>query len=442
MTISKHSLLKPLTAVAMTVFGSVPGTLVADIIELQGGDVLTGDIKALDAKTVTLQSPLTPTPLAIKAEHIGNISFSAKESTPEKHNEQLTLSNGDILPCQVIALNDQSLQISTWYAGDFNIPREHLRALQFGLQENKLIYQGNDDPSQWTTREGRWSYNEGKGYQCQNVGTLARKLELSENLLINLSLVWKESPNFAFRFCAENDKATTKQNCYELTFNSSGLKISRCLTNRTQISLASINLKPHEIDEQKLDVELRVDRKTGKITLLLDGAERGFWMDTFEAPEGNYIILNNRSNRGYGFFIDQLTVRNWNAGNLRKLTDKKYAETSDLLADINGEHLTGKLLTINKGAEGGLTVSLSRPHATKPAKVPGKLIDTLFFGRDKDSPTVAQGNYTVEFVGGGQLQLQSPTLDRGKITTKHPILGNCTIDTSAVSRITQRKNTP
>ena len=76
-------------------------------------------------------------------------------------------------PCQVLSLDDNQLKISTWYAGDFVIPRKQIESLQFGIRDQKIIYRGIDPVNDWSTHDGRWSKS-GNTYTCQGSGTLAR----------------------------------------------------------------------------------------------------------------------------------------------------------------------------------------------------------------------------------------------------------------------------
>ena len=70
---------------------------------------------------------------------------------------------------------------------------------------------------------------EGKGH-------LAQQLTLPDKVRYQYDLSWQSTPNFAFRFFAENNSAASKQNAYELIFNSQGMEIRRYPDN-TQSAL-------------------------------------------------------------------------------------------------------------------------------------------------------------------------------------------------------------
>lgn len=434
MIISKTTslcVLATLTTLSWTNFQNVH----ADVVELAHGDILTGSINALNNQGITLTSPLTPTPLQIKPDTIQSITFNNKAKDNKKHSEIITLTNGDTLPCDVVSLDQTTLQINTHYAGKFSIPRHTVKMLQFGISDEQVVYQGNDQPSVWPTHDGQWSYSK-SGYSCQGSGTLARPLKLPQNMRINFDLRWRQTPNFVFRFCAENTKATTNQNTYELSFNSAGLQIRRYLKNKKPTPIASFDLKPHTIDNQQLNVDIRLNRDLGEITLYLNGSKRGSWMDTFDTAEGKHIILNNRASQSQGFYVNNLKVSHWNNGSHPRHQEKMAKSETDILLDNEGDKRSGKIISITQRSNKKLIVQMNDKFGTKPLKISEHRISTLYFTSKDEPKTSPKAPYVARLLGGGSIQLPSPKLTEGKITSIHPILGTCSLDTSVLSDIT------
>ncbi len=409
----------------------------ADVVKLVQDDALTGTISALNNERVTLTSTLTPTPIEIKADKITKINFAAQEKSHHQHTEQLTLSNGDILPCRVISMDDDSLHVSTWYAGNLQIPRHSIQSLQFGISANQVIYQGTDAPTEWSSHKGQWSYSSAKGYTCQGVGTLARQLEPTENLHINFDLAWVSNPNFTFRFCAENSKARTKQNAYEFSFNSAGIKLRRVLKNQTPSPLVNIPRKPHEISKQQINIDLLVNRALGEITLHIDAKMVGKWIDNAEATEGNYIILNDGSNQADSSSINNLVISNWSDGSQTRYQEKLSQGKEDILIDNEGDILSVQLKSITQTKANNRIIHLKPQHSDSGfTPVPEHRISTLIFAAQTDPPKHSPAHYSAQLVGGGTLQLNNPQLTDGKITIHHSILGPISIDITSVSSIT------
>ena len=414
-------------------------SLQADVIELTHGDLLSGTIVAMSGESVTITSELSPKPLEIGSANIRNIIFDNLEAASQQHQELITLGNGDSIPCDVIKLDDDKLKISTWYAGNFDIPRQDIHSIQFGIAEEKIIYLGTDPLTEWTTRKGQWKQSDEKGYACQGLGTLARQLELPENLRIKFTLNWKNMPNFVFRFCAENDKSTTQQNAYEFSFNSAGVQLNRRLNSQATSELTRIDLNPYDILNHELNVDIRVNRKIGKITLLLDGIERGSWMDPLDTANGNYILLNNRANQGLGCYIGNLRISEWGEGSRQTLQSKLIQKKKDILIDTEDDQYQGHITSISKASPNKRTVLFDSEHDETAMKVPDRRISALIFAKLNDEDTQTDLHYTAQLVGGGIIQLGGPKLTEGKISFTHPILGTCTIDTTMIIRIITQK---
>ena len=412
----------------------------ADVIELTSGDLLTGTISAINKDGATIDSAISDSPLEVRAAAIKRMTFSGEEKNTHTHPERITLVNGDSLPCQVLSMNQDSLRISTWYAGNFEIARKNIRSLRFGLSEERNIYTGNDAPSKWDTKEGSWTMTDGT-YTGKGSGVLARELDLPENVRIRFNFAWKDTPNFVFRFCGETDTATTKQDTYELIFNSAGMQIRRYQGNRQYAPIANIDLKPHEVSEKRINIDLRVNRRQGTLTLYLDGNKIDTWPDTFETAEGNHIIFNNRASRGSACIISDLQVSDWNDGSPSRHSAKIAQSKMDVLIDSEGEKISGHIAKISQGKTNKRTIQFDVKHSTKPLMVPDRRVSILYFSKSDDADAnLPKPVFTAHLNGYGSLQLEQPKLKDGKVITHHPILGPCTLDSRVIASITQSKS--
>lgn len=438
-----NSLAHSLSVAMASLWLCTPISAQADIIELRNGDLLTGNIDALDKTLVTLVSPLAPTPLEIRADAIHKITFPEPSKATPNHTERLTLTNNDVIPCQVLGMNAKELQISTWYAGKFNIPRNNIQFLQFGLSEEKTIYTGSDEPSKWTTHSGHWRLTS-TGYTCSGNSILARKLNLPENVRFNFDLSWKGNPNFVFRFCAESDAATTKQDTYEFVFNSAGMQIRRYENSKQPAApLANIAIKPHSINSRKLNIDLRVNRTEGLLTLSIDNQLVGTWPDPFNTSKGNHIILNNRasSTSSTSCGISNLRVSGMSDGSLPRHREKTLTSKADVLIDSEGETMSGNIVSINNDNDtdrpDNRTIVFNVKNSTAPLSVPDRRMSTLIFGEPENTPEFPPPALSAMLKNNGSIQLTQPKLEQGKISCQHPILGPCVIDINALTHIQQ-----
>ncbi|WP_435895067.1 hypothetical protein [Oceaniferula spumae] len=418
-----------------TLLGGLPAAQ-ADVIELLNDDVLTGTIQSLDKDGATISSDVSAAPLAVRASAIKRMTFPGEVQNTNSHSERIILANGDSLPCQVLSMDQNNLEISTWYAGKFTIPRKDIRSVRFGLSEERDIYTGNDAPSRWGTTEGLWSLSDGT-YTSKGSGILARELKLPENVRFRFSLAWKDTPNFVFRFCAESDSANTKQDTYEFLFNSAGMQIRRYEGNQQYAPLANIELKPHEVSDRKINVDLRVNRSQGNVTLYLDGKKIDTWPDTFSTPKGNYIIFSNRASRGTGCILSDIRVTDWNDGTPARHQAELARSKSDILMDSEGQKISGQITAITADKADERTIQFDVKHSTKPLMVPDRRVSILYFAQPEEETKFPTATFTAHLSGFGTLQLDHPQLKDGKVSTRHAILGPCTLDPKAIASIAQ-----
>jgi len=408
----------------------------ADVIELLNGDILTGTITDLNKDGTSIKSPVSASPLQVRASAIKQMTFPSKEKTTKTHAEQITLANGDTIPCQVLSMDKEKVNISTWYAGKFSIPREQVSSLRFGLSQERTVYTGNDAPSKWDVSKGTWRLTDGT-YSSKGSGVLARELELPENVRFSFDLAWQDTPNFIFRFCAATNAAQTKQKTYEFLFNSAGMQIRRIVENKQYANLADIDLKPHEVKSRKISIDIRVNRTNGTIMLYIDGHKSATCTDSLATVDGNFIIFNNRASQGSACMLSNIRVTDWNDGSPSRFHAKIADNNTDVLIDSEGEKISGSIVSISAGETNKRTIQLDVKHSTKPLMVPDRRISSLYFAKPENATPFSETTFTAHLSGFGSVQLDQPKLEDGKITAQHPILGQFTLDPTALASIAQ-----
>lgn len=412
----------------------------ADLVELLNGDTLTGSVTAMSADSTTMESPISVTPLEINSSAIKRVTFPNTQENESSHTEIITLANGDRIPCRVTSMGTENVKISTWYAGDFTIARENIRSLRFGVSKQREIYAGGDALSKWDKSKGSWILKDGS-YTARSTGYISKKLDLPENIRIRFDLAWQDTPNFVLRFCAANHAATTKQDTYQLTFNSAGMQIGRYDGSRIFAPLGTISHKPRSIDPKKISVDLRINRNKGSITLYLDSKKVGTYYDTFDTAEGNHIIFNNRSSSSSACTLSNIHVSDWNDGEPNRHFSKVSHTKTDVVIDSEGDRISGSISSITSNSNNHRSVQFKAEHSTKPLIIPDRRVSVLYFAEPKEASEFPDTVFTVNLDNYGRLQLGQPKLENNQIITRHPILGQCTIDTKIISSITQSKTT-
>lgn len=433
MTIFKHHTSFLLASLACV--GWFAPAVAAENIELKSGDVLSGKISAFDAESLTLVSPVSDQPLEIESHAVRCILFDDQHKANSTHGERLTLINGDSLPCRIISLDEKQLKISTWYAGEFTIPRTLISGVQFGIHDQRVIYSGGDALSEWSTREGKWSAPDENAYTCLGSGVLARRLDLSTNLRVSYTLEWKGAPNFVFRFCGEKSSATTKQDTYEFSYNNAGMQIRRYEGNKNAgAPLANIPLKPDNFTRHSIKLDFHINRKEGAVTFFVDGKKIDTYPDQFNASTGSYIIFNNRSSKNQ-ITVKNIVVADIGEGSMPRHREKVRETKSDVLLDSTGDKSSGEILGITTAGENKRKIRMKLEFNPNPLNVPEHRVSSLSFSHREESPKLPASDFTAMIQSNGQLQISEPKFLAGFVEAIHPVLGKCRINVKVLNQL-------
>ena len=409
----------------------------ADTIEFLNEDKLTGTLSAMTNEGAIFTSPNYAAPLSIKKDSIRQIKFINKLETPMPHAELITLVNGDSLPCQVLSMEKGTVNISTWYAGDFNIARENIFSIRFGISEEQTIFTGSNDIKTWSDSSG-WSSDADGIYTSKKSGTLARELPLPENFHINFDLFWKDSPNFVFRFCADSPKVT-REDTYELIFNTAGIQIRQLKDADQSAPIANIDLNPASINAKQINIDLKVNRSDGSIILHLDHIKSGTYHNVFDSPKGKHIIFQNRASSGNTCTVKNLHITDWKDTSPTRHLSKVSPSEMDVIIESLGDRRSGKITRILKQENGNRIIQFADKHSSKPLMIPESYISLLYLAEPEKAPSHPELAFTANLTGYGSLQLEDTELSETKIKAHHPILGKYTLDRRALATITQNE---
>lgn len=413
-----------------------------ETLETDRGDILSGTLQSFDQGVLEFVTPLSPSPFQVKASTVHKIEFPRDASASSAHTEILTLSNGDKLPCNVISMDENTLNISTAYTGDISLSRDQIHSLRFGISRGKLLFEGGQQEG-WISTGEAWTLNEKA--QHFGVGALARELTLPDKVRFQFHLSWQKTPNFVFRFCAENNSARQKQNTYELTLNTEGVVINRYPNSTGQVleiaNLSSSEIKALREPNAKIHIDLHVCKSKGVVSLYLNSELAGKWHDPYEALSGHHIIFDNRSDQALNAVIDNIKVSSITGPIGSRFYDHEAsASKTDILADSEGNALTGKLLTIQPGNSAKREVTLKSELSTEPLRVPEHRVSTLLFAGEPLPREAPRPRYLFSLREGGRLQVNEPSIADDSIKVTHPILGRLDLSRAYVQSITNTDN--
>jgi len=353
-----------------------------DTISLTNGDSFTGSLLEIsEDQSIVFKFEEAEKPLHIKSGGLTRLSLKTLDTTSSSHNEKVTLINGDELPCSIKSMDDKHLNISTSYAGNFKIPRAQISKLNFDNKFQSLIYTGPKSAKEWETLETHdgWGYTS-KKLTINGRGIAAQKFDIPENFILRFQFAWTgTSPKLKLHFGGREKSIEKKIDRYYLDYNSAGFQMTRSTPRRFN-TLGRAELRPKDIQEKKLLIELRVDRQNNEITLYTDNRKlKSFSDNTPNSPLGEWLLFESNQSNAENIKISNLQILEWKGAELAKEEDNELIDTeTDILRDSQNLRFKGSAKEIKKKGD-KLTIIFDSKTSKKSLTIPSDRTSVIHF---------------------------------------------------------------
>jgi len=401
---------------------------------------MTGTVSAIaEGGVVELLTPLSPEPVLLRGESVRKVIFSEAPLAEKLPSGRIELSNGDVLPVEIEALDETQLTAVSPVAGRLVIPRKFLKALHLGVFPNRVIYSGPTGPQSWI-RDGanaeNWEFDDGV-ISMHGAGKLGRKLATPQQFIVKFTFNWRLNPNFQFSFAdplLPNDQTSDR---YYFQYASAGVEIKReSTTGRRYTTIVMLNRTPDQFVGNEMQVEIRVDREHSILSLYLNGEPEGRYHDPVSpAPSGQGISIVSNSNDDSGHEIREIEILEWDDTSDRHRTEDRGDGTQDALIERRGDRFSGKLLSISPSPEGAL-FSFKGDFQEQPIELPDREVSTVFFSESSEGALVSGPNpFLLRLRGDGTLRVSSSSFAGDRIEATHPLLGPVSLRREGVAAL-------
>lgn len=196
-------------------------------------------------------------------------------------------------------------------------------------------------------------------------------------------------------------------------------------------------MRPEIKTSDGMDIELRVDRGLDEPLFLL--FINGTLIDRFtdpvkNAPSGPNLMLEITGGGRGSNTISDFELLEWSGDSSERRKRAKSSPDSDTVYDRQGEHFSGKAMSIGKH-DGRSVIVFQHPHTTEPLRIPLDQAATLWFQPQPAAPENTATPLVIGLVDNGLLHVESFTMDKRRAECIHPVLGKLTIKRRAVSTI-------
>jgi hypothetical protein len=416
------------------------------IVRFANEDRLSGSLESLSADLLVWKSPALEKPTPFLLKNVIDLTLpTPPHDVKADHQAILTLTNGDTIRGQLASVSAESVSLDTWFAGRMNFNRLMVSGLRIEARR-ALVYQGPTGMDGWQQPEGRpaWKYRN-LAFISKAAGTIARDGLLTDEDSVSFDVAWKSDAIslkvllFADGTDAEHDSG------YELTFTRGNIKLRNCKADNHIGNAHSRAM----MENDKVRVELRASRKSGKVCLYINGRILEVWTDPDLAKGGFGQALHFISQNSQPLRISAISVAPWDGvieevpeprvGMMRQFGRQGLLEETNpaprekpgegRMELANGDSIQGEVSAIQEGVItlksplGDISLPVARLRIIALAKV------------DPERCKRRNGDIRAWFSDGSSVVFRLDSVGDGTLTGYSQNFGTASFKTAAFNRI-------
>lgn len=329
-----------------------------DRLDFINGDRIHGRLSAASASAgrLTWKHTAAAEDILFEPASLAQIQLASRRtSTSAEYDAMVHLTNGDMLPGRVVAMDAEILELDTWFAGLVKINRSMVTSILPNLSMSNVLFEGPNELSEWTLyphggSRPQWRYSEGALYALQRypAGRIIDKLP--EKYEVRFDAAWRGSyPQFTFAFSTADVQQSS--DAYILNVQSTSISMSRSTRNTGGNNIGTqINYPGFDGNSGKRSASfiMLVDKTARSFTLLIDGSMAGQWTDPGEfAGNGNGIAF--RSGSSSDLKISRIKVAHWDGRVPGVAGSSETASKDDQVRFVNNDKFSGRIVSIADG---------------------------------------------------------------------------------------------
>ena len=255
--------------------------------------------------------------------------------------------NGDEVLGNLISLDEQRVQFSTWFNGQLSAPRDGLQSLAFLSPGFRILYEGPTTIEGW--KLGRdpkaWKYRDGV-FISEGVGVLGRDFGLKGSSRIEFELQWNGTFSLIVPvYTKALDRFDYRSNSYMFYISRGYVSLQRVQSGAGVRNLGQGQI-PEMQTKNRVSVEIRINKEKAEMELYIDRKLIRKWRDTNGfAATGSGMAFFSQLN-GPIVRVSHLRVSAWDGR-----SDPVQFDSSDHAEDMvflkNRDEVPGKLKSMD-----------------------------------------------------------------------------------------------
>ena len=417
------------------------------VVRFVNNDQLSGKLESLSTDRLLWKSPILEAPTSFFLKSVLDLNLAPEHPIRDaRHEALLTLTNGDTVNGQLLAVSDDAIELDTWFAGHLKFRRVMVKSIQIN-ERASYIYQGPTGIEGWTQSNDPpdWTY-QNSALISTAAGSVAKDVNLPDECRISFDAAWRGSFGLKLVFFSDQLKAESPPNGYEISFQQRAVFARSCKTSATLGPGATASALQ---ENEKAKIEVLASLKTGAIAVYVNGEIIGAWTD----PD----MAQNKVGRGIHFVtinaspvrISQIGVGPWD-GVIEKMPEPNRPggfrgfegmedESSPAVAEEedkgnrmilrNGDSIAGEVLGINDDI-----ITIKTPF--KDVKIPVALLKSVALKpMDPERCKRENGDVRAWFPDGTSIVFRLESIGEKIITGYNQNFGTADFKIAAFSRI-------
>ena len=403
-----------------------------DLVRFLDGSMLHGELQQVSlGDGVRWALPDLAKPVEFLPDELGRIRFEGARPVkrPSEPTVHIRFHNGDEVLGNLIALDEQRVQFSTWFNEQLSAPRGVLQSLAFLSPGFRILFEGPTTLTGW--KLGRdpkaWKYRDGV-FISEGVGVIGRDFGLKDSSRIEFDLQWSGTFSLIVPvYTSALDRFDYRSNSYMFYISRGYVSLQRVQNGAGVRNLGQGQI-PEMRSKNRVQVEIRVNKPKAEMELYIDRKLVRKWRDTNGfAATGTGMAFFSQLN-GPIVRVSNLRVSAWD-GHSDPIQIAVNDGPEDMVFLKNRDEVPGKLKSMD-----GRTVVINSLGAD--LTIPLERITRVALTKPEAKPEAKRPwEVRAHFAGGAAVSFELQQWEGSTLTGHSRNFGPVTFDSQYIRRL-------
>lgn len=405
-----------------------------ELLEFLDGSMLHGRLDSIDSTNgLKWEHPAAKQPIVFKPDNIAWVRFpnASKSFAPQfKTTCQFRFANGDEFFGNLLSLDENEMELETWFGGKFKTPRSTVRSLRFFPDGATTIYEGPTGLEGWEVGKmpnpRAWRYEDG-AFIAQGAGTIGRDLKLPDASRVEFDLAWSSPFSLLFSFYTGMlDGFNYNSSSYMFYMTQGNISLQRINAGSGSTTIGRTEMIPAMLNKRKVHLEFRGDKEESLLELLADGKRVAQWRDNAGwIGKGSGVLFYSQTEGGLK--ISNIKVSSWDGKPGLEMATNVLSDDQIFLA--NSDKVTGSVGALRNG-------KLKITSKTAPLEIPRERITQIIFTNDATNSVPREPwNIQASVAGGGTISFALEKWTSEKILGRNKNFGKVSLNSKSIRQI-------